>query len=164
MAKIMCTAKTKQGDPCRAAAGPNGLCHLHAHPERAKTLGKAGGLSNRRFGGVDVQVPDNMTAGDLRALEVKAVRLLLSGEMQAREVGALVQLCNSLRQMIPTADFENRVATLERDVARLSNKSEPQQDSILENKTTDPQSDAGERTEATAAADASYKSYETAKP
>ena len=58
-----------------------------------------------------------MTLSDLRNVQVQAIRLLLSGEMHAREAGALAQLCNSLHRVIPTADLEARVAMLEAQVA-----------------------------------------------
>ena len=118
--------KKKTGDACRAPAGPGGLCFLHANPDSAKTLGQIGGRKNRRSAGVDLQVPDNMTATDLRNVEVQAIRLLLSGDLQAREASALAQLCNSLHRVILTADLETRVATLEEEVAQRERESPPE--------------------------------------
>jgi hypothetical protein len=111
-----CAAKTKTGTPCRAPAGEGGLCYFHANPGLVRELGRTGGTKNRR-GPIDLQVPDNMTLSDLRNVQVQAIRLLLSGEMHAREAGALAQLCNSLHRVIPTADLEARVAMLEAQVA-----------------------------------------------
>jgi hypothetical protein len=62
---------------------------------------------------VDLQVPDNMSAADLRNVTAQAIRLLLSGEMQAREAIAVAQLCNTLHRVIPTADLETRLTMLE---------------------------------------------------
>jgi hypothetical protein len=112
-----CAGKTKAGAGCGAAAGPGGLCFFHANPDRAKALGQIGGRKNRRSA-VDLQVPDNITAADLRNLTVHAIRLLLSGDMHAREATALSQLCNSLYRVIPTADLEARVTMLEQQVAQ----------------------------------------------
>jgi hypothetical protein len=123
-----CQGKTKTGAACRAAAGPGGLCFFHANPDSARALGQIGGRKNRRSAGVDLQVPDNMTAVDLRNVTVQAIRLLLSGELQAREASALAQLCNSLYRVIQTADLETRVATLEEQVAQEESEAPPDGD------------------------------------
>ena len=60
-----CQGKTRAGAACRAPAGSGGLCFFHANPDSARTLGQIGGRKNRRSVGVDLQVPDNMTAADL---------------------------------------------------------------------------------------------------
>jgi hypothetical protein len=130
MARMQCTGKTKAGAPCRAPAGPNGLCFLHANPDRAKTLGQLGGLGNRRCTGFDVDVPDNMHIGDVRNLEVQAVRGLLSGQLKARDATALVQLCNSLHRIIPAVDLETRIAALEKAVAQWGNEVGFQNESV----------------------------------
>ena len=67
---------------------------------------------------VDLQVPDNMTAADVCKVTGQAIRLLLAGELRAREASALAQLCNSLYHVIPIADLETRVATLEEQVGQ----------------------------------------------
>jgi hypothetical protein len=67
---------------------------------------------------IDLDVPDNMTAADVRKVTGQAIRLLRSGELRAREASALAQLCNSLYRVIPTADLEARVAMLEEQVAQ----------------------------------------------
>ena len=113
-----CKGKTKTGASCRAPAGPNGLCFFHANPDSARALGQIGGRRNRRSAILDLQVPDNMTATDLRNLTGQAIRLLLSGDLRPREASALAQLCNSLYRTIPIAALETRVANLERRVAQ----------------------------------------------
>jgi len=112
-----CQGKTKTGAPCRAAAGTGGLCFFHANPHSAKTLGQIGGQKNRRSP-VDLEVPDNMTAAGLCEVTGKAMRLLLSGEMGAREASAFAQLCNSMYRGLPTAELETRVANLEDQFAQ----------------------------------------------
>jgi hypothetical protein len=107
-----CKGKTKSGAACRAPAGSGGLCFFHANPDSARALGQIGGRKNRRSV-VDLDVPDNMTATDVRNVTAQAIRLLLSGDMHAREASALAQLCNSLYRVIPAADLEARVAMLE---------------------------------------------------
>src|SRR5437016_1972227 len=118
-----CKGKTRTGAACRAPAGSGGLCFFHANPDSVRALGRIGGRKNRRSI-ADLQVPDNMTAADIRNVTVQAVRLLLSGDMHARESSALAQLCNSLYRFIPTADLEARVTMLEEQfVQEASEKS-----------------------------------------
>jgi len=112
-----CKGKTRTGAACRAPAGPGGLCFFHANPDSAKALGQIGGRKNRRSV-VDLEVPDNMTAADVCKVTGQAIRLLLSGELRAREASALAQLCNSLYRVIPTAELEARVTILEEQVAQ----------------------------------------------
>ena len=107
-----CQGKTTSGAACRAHASAGGLCFFHANPDRAKRLGQIGGRKNRRVG-VDLQIPDNATTADLRNLALQAIRLVFSGDMSARDAGALVQLCNFLCRVIPTADHEARMTLLE---------------------------------------------------
>ncbi len=114
----LCSGKTKAGKPCRAAAGPGGLCFFHANPDRAKSLGQIGGLKNKKFTGVNLEVPDSITGGDLCRLEVQVVRGLLSGEIPAREATAVAQMLNLLHRHLPTADLERRIALLE-DASQL---------------------------------------------
>lgn len=127
MDKKQCMAKARTGEPCRAPAGPSGLCYLHANPDRPKTLGQRGGLGNRRSTGIDLQVPDNIGLADLRNLEVHTIRQYVSGELKAHDVKALVQLYNSLCRIIPALDLETRVVALEAGFADQRGKFASQQ-------------------------------------
>ncbi len=109
-----CQGKTRTGTPCRAPAGPGGLCFFHANPDSARSLGQIGGRKNRRPV-VDLQVPDHMTAADVCQVTGQAIRLLLAGDLRAREASALAQLCNSLYRIIPAADLEARITALEQN-------------------------------------------------
>ena len=117
-----CNGKTKAGKSCRAPAGDGGLCYFHTYPDRAKSLGKIGGLKNKKFTGINLEVPDSITAADLCRLEVQVVRGLLSGEIPAREATAVGQMFNLLHRHLPTAELERRVARLE-DRFRLDSMS-----------------------------------------
>jgi hypothetical protein len=119
-----CKGKTRTGAACRAPAGSGGLCFFHANPDSARALGQIGGRKNRRSV-VDLQVPDNMTAADVRNVTAQAIRLLLSGNLHAREASALAQLCNSLYRVIPTADLEARVTLLEEQVVQAESAISP---------------------------------------
>jgi hypothetical protein len=46
--KNSCRAKTKNGEPCQAAATEGGLCFFHSNPKKASELGQIGGRKNRR--------------------------------------------------------------------------------------------------------------------
>ena len=128
MSRTSCRAMNKRGEPCRAAAGAGGLCHLHANPDFARKLGQQGGRKNRHFTGVDVDVPPNMTAGDLNVVGSRAISLVLSGQLQAREALAIAQLINSQARVIPLLSFENRFADLQHEMARILERlAEPQQ-------------------------------------
>jgi hypothetical protein len=107
-----CKGKTKTGAVCRAPAGAEGLCFLHRNPDRAKSFGQLGGRKNRRSP-INLEIPDDMTAADIRKVTVQVIRLVLSDELGAREAGAVTQLLNSLHRMTPTAELEARVALLE---------------------------------------------------
>lgn len=124
-----CKGKTKTGAACRAPAGADGLCFLHRNPDRVKSLGQLGGRKNRRSA-VDLEVPDNMTAANVSKVMVQAIRLLLSGELRAREASALTQMLNSLRRVIPTADLEARVALLEEQQLEREENGAPDVDLI----------------------------------
>ena len=112
-----CKGKTKTGAPCRAPAGSGGLCFLHANPNAAQKLGRIGGLKNRRLP-VDLEVPDNPSAADIWKMNGQAMKLLLAGELGAREASAFSQLSNSMSRVIPIAELENRIAILEEQLTQ----------------------------------------------
>jgi Family of unknown function (DUF5763) len=76
-----CRATTKKGEPCAAAAGRSGLCYFHEDPDRARSLGRVGGQKNRPLA-IDLDVPDCMTATDLRKLTSGVIRKLAAGEIR----------------------------------------------------------------------------------
>lgn len=108
-----CNGKTKTGADCRAPAGSGGLCFFHEDSDRARALGQIGGRRNRRSAVLELEIPNDMTAADVRNLTAQAIRLLLSGDLKAREATALSRLCDSLYRGIPAADLEVRVKALE---------------------------------------------------
>ena len=70
-----------------------------------------------------------MPAADLRNVTAQAIRLLLSGEMHAREAVAVAQLCNTLHRVIPTADLETRLTMLEAQSAQEESETASDRDS-----------------------------------
>jgi hypothetical protein len=154
-----CKGKTRTGAACRAPAGSGGLCFFHANPNSAKALGQIGGRKNRRSL-VDLEVPDNMTAADVRNVTAQAIRLLLSGDLRAREASALAQLCNSIQRTIPTADLEARVTMLEEQVLQEESRTSSDRDSTgspAEGTNTDAQPEDEEEQHRACSIDASAR-------
>ena len=120
-----CQGKTRSARPAGRPRVREGCAFSTPIPDRAKISAKSedAGTAGRLL---DLQIPDNLTAADLRNLTVQAIRLLLSGDLHAREASALVQLCNSLHRVIPTADLEARVAMLEEQVAQEESGASPE--------------------------------------
>lgn len=112
-----CKAKTKTGEPCRAAAGVSGLCYLHEDPNRAKSLGQRGGLGNRRPSAVDLPVPDNVGLNELRNLEIETIRRYAAGELTSQQASTLFKMYDSYFRVIPAVDLEPRIAALEAGLA-----------------------------------------------
>jgi len=111
-----CRANTRAGTPCRAPAGPEGLCFFHANPDKAHVLGQVGGRKNRH------QLPEPPSAGPLNAADLsnilaEAIRDVRSKKITPRAASAISQLCNSLHRVTPTAELEARVARLEHQLA-----------------------------------------------
>ena len=120
MAK-QCKGKTKEGTPCRAPAGPEGLCFFHAHPEQAQVLGQAGGRKNRSrvFESADADEP--VTMETLRKAVGKAIPDLLSNKISPRTASGLAQLTNALRPILQH-DLESRISKLEQELVKMKVK------------------------------------------
>src|SRR5207249_16684 len=110
-----CKATTKSGAPCRAQSGVNGLCYLHARPERARLLGQIGGRKNRQ------QLPEPpigpFSATEIRNILAESIFGVRSKTLTPRAASAIAQLCNSMKSMLATAELEDRVARLEQQLA-----------------------------------------------
>jgi hypothetical protein len=111
-----CGGKTKTGAPCRAPAGPDGLCFFHAHPDLVRTLGQSGGRKNRS------QLPESpclepLCGASLQEILSQAIREVRSRKMTPRNAAALAQLSNSLYRILPTVDLERRLAKIEQELA-----------------------------------------------
>src|SRR5438094_8953543 len=102
-----CKALTKAGAPCRAQAGVNGLCYLHALPERARLLGHVGGRKNRQ------QLPEPPTgpfsATDLRNTLADAIRGVQAKTLTPRAAIPISQLCNSTNGQLKVHELRSRV-------------------------------------------------------
>ena len=110
-----CASITKTGAPCRAPAGPGGLCFFHAHPEKVQVLGQVGGRKNRQ------QLPEPpigpFSATEIRNILAESIFGVRSKTLTPRAASAIAQLCNSMKSMLATAELEDRVARLEQQLA-----------------------------------------------
>ena len=92
-----CKALTKERKPCRAPATENGLCYLHAHPEKAAELGRVGGQRNRHV--LDTQLshlpPLDSVSNVICALAQVSVELY-AGRLHPKAARALSPLLSSL--------------------------------------------------------------------
>jgi hypothetical protein len=119
MASKTCRGTTVAGTPCRAAAGPNGLCFFHAHPEKVRSLGQEGGSKNRQ------KLPEPVsrspwTAADLQNILADAIQGVRSKNLTPRVASSIAQLCNALHRIGPAAELEARVKKLEEVLSRAT--------------------------------------------
>ena len=118
----LCKARTKSGQPCKGAAGKNGLCLLHAYPERAAELGRKSGQARRNC--VLSDEPLLVLQPPRTALEVRDVLGQVMAELRARHVdprvaSTLAYVASVLLKSIEVGDVEDRLAGLE---AMLKNR------------------------------------------
>src|ERR1043165_4807007 len=112
-----CQATTISGEPCRAFTIEGiDLCHLHAHPEKAKEIGKRGGEQNRHFDPENDAQPDLgalKTAEDVRAMLAQAATDLRQRKIEPRMAASLSQLATTLLKAIEVAELQAKVRELE---------------------------------------------------
>jgi hypothetical protein len=116
--KNRCQARTKAGEPCRAAPTAGGLCFFHANPNKASVLGRIGGRSNR--GLVRENLDPLPTLENVQAIQETIARLVgdvYAGKTHPRVASGLAPLLVlQLRTIEITgmANLERRIAELER--------------------------------------------------
>lgn len=108
-----CQAETKDGRPCRAPATAGGLCYFHAHPDEARRLGQKGGRKNRQRE-IDPILPAPLNANGLREILAEAFLDVRAKNLSARSASALAQLAGVLLRVIHSAEWEERIAKLEK--------------------------------------------------
>lgn len=111
-----CRAKTKSGEQCKAIAVKNGLCSLHADPERAAELGRKSGKARRYV--VPCEEPQCELEPPKTAQEVRDVIGEVMADVRARRLepkvaSTLGYLASVLLKSIEVSDIEERVAALE---------------------------------------------------
>lgn len=113
-----CKATTREGKPCRAAAGEGGLCFLHANPDRVKDLGRAGGRKNGHLNVIEIDVPTRMTVNDLNELTSKTIKAVMNGDLKPSQADSVAKLLSLQRQNIASGELEDRIAALEEGSVR----------------------------------------------
>ena len=113
-----CKGRTKAGRPCGAAATAGGLCFFHANPNKASELGRKGGRHNRRFSPENaVPLPKVNTAAAVRDLVAQLIDDVYTGKLDPRIAAGLAPLMNLQLRVIETADLEEQVARLQKQLA-----------------------------------------------
>lgn len=125
MITTACSATTRTGEPCRAAAGASGYCWSHdptLAPRRAEAR-RAGGRARhgRTIGvvGQDVEPVELRSVADVLALLERTANDLAGLENSINRARAFVALAAVAVRTIETSELEQRLTALE---ARLSDE------------------------------------------
>lgn len=111
-----CNAKTTAGKQCRAAAGKNGLCVLHADPKRAAEMGRKSGQARRTrdlLAQERAELSPPRTAQEVRVALGQFIADVRFRHLDPKVAGTLGYLSSVLMKSIEIADVETRLATLE---------------------------------------------------
>jgi hypothetical protein len=140
-----CKGRTKAGRLCRAAATDGGLYFFHANPNKASTLGRIGGRSNRH---AVAESGDPLPPLDTPvAVRDRGNRLfddVTAGKIHPRVAAVLVSLLNLQMRAIYTADLEQRLAKLEQSKLRDGTSDKPAAESHREGESRDASGEVGE--------------------
>ena len=111
-----CNAKKRSGERCKAVAGKDGLCALHANPGRAAEMGRQSGRS-RRFvvtrGEPQHELQPPRTAKEVRDILGSTMVDLHARRVDPKTASGLGYLANVLLKSIEISDVEKRLAALE---------------------------------------------------
>lgn len=120
-----CSATTKQGKPCRAAATSNGYCFFHANPEKAAELGRRGGQKNRHV--IDSNPTPFPSLTNIEAVK-EAVAITIEDvrakRVDPRTATALPPLFNTLIRAFHSQDLEDQICDLQKQLLELVVKTE----------------------------------------
>ncbi len=116
-----CGGKTKQGNPCAAAATDSGYCYFHTNPEMAARLGQAGGRKNRH---VVSDAPRPLPQIDsISAVKVAVAQMIddvYAKRLHPRTAAGLAPLFNTMLRLLSAEETERRVKELEKQVEELT--------------------------------------------
>jgi hypothetical protein len=116
-----CSGKTKQGQPCRAAATETGYCFFHTNPGRVAELGRLGGRKNRHVVDVDLRpLPPMDTAEGFRSALDQIAGELYAGRLPPKTAAAMAQLMNTRLRAMGMDDIEQKVKEIETRLDELS--------------------------------------------
>ena len=128
-----CSALAKTGRPCRAAATAGGLCYFHANPKKASELGRKGGMGKRLFAAENSDpLPKLETATAVRDVVSQLIADVHTGKMSSRVAANLAPLLQL--RAIETTDLEQRLAKMERSLAKMQSQAGPNGQRVGEKK------------------------------
>lgn len=108
-----CRGRTKSGKRCRALAGPNGYCSIHAKPGAAVRLGKASGEARRKAAHdamMLVAAPAN--SDELKLILAQSMSNLLSGKLSYPVARTAAVLGSTLLKAFEQADIARKLEEL----------------------------------------------------
>jgi hypothetical protein len=111
-----CNAKTTAGKQCRAAAGKDGLCALHADPKIAAEMGRKSGQARRTkdlLAQERAELSPPRTAQEVRVALGEFISDVRSKRLDPKVAGILGSLASVLLRSIEVSDIEMRLAALE---------------------------------------------------
>jgi len=114
--RTKCRAKTKAGKRCRALAGPEGLCSLHAKPGRAADIGRQGGKARKKVlytDDADASIPALKTAEDVRTVLGQVISDVRAGKLDPKIASTMAYVANVQLRAFEVADLERRLKLLE---------------------------------------------------
>ena len=109
-----CHAMNKQGQPCGARATESGYCYLHAYPEMAAQLGRAGGRQNRHVvEGVATLLSALDTSPGVMAAIAQVIVDVHAKRLPPRIATSVAPLLNTLLRALDTEEQDKRLRRLE---------------------------------------------------
>jgi hypothetical protein len=117
-----CSARTKKGKPCGAAATDGGLCFFHANPKKAMELGRIGGRKNSRVPVGSDPLPDLDSVTAVRDTVKRLISDVYTGKLHPRTAAGLAPLLHLQLRAIEKTDFERRLAKIEKQLDELKSQ------------------------------------------
>ena len=111
-----CKAPTNAGGRCRAVAVKDGLCALHADPNRAAEMGRKSGRARRSRDSGEPPQPElapPQTAQEIRTALGQFISDVRARRLDPKVASTLGYLANVLLKSIEVSDVEGRLAALE---------------------------------------------------
>ena len=123
MSQTTCSAKTKRGTLCRAAALVGSqFCALHADPDRAAELGRMGGRKNRHYVETEeVTISPPSTPEEIKSMLSQAMVDVRARKLDPRIGSALTYMAGAFLKAFETSEVYQR---LERVVKEMQAKAD----------------------------------------
>lgn len=104
----MCSAKTKQGKPCRAPTVVGSpFCAMHGNPSRAAELGRMGGRKNRHYvETAETPIPVPKTPEDVKNMLAQGAADVIRGKLDTRKASTLTYMASALLKAMESTDVQ----------------------------------------------------------